>query len=786
MKRSRAILVGLLASSISMAQKGPIDPSIAPHFELRPDLVGQVEFLGETVPLRDFVPDPNRKVVVTRTEDEEDERRGPDFIRKRGDRHALPLGEDPVWQKVIGSRAGHGLDITQDGFSYTSVAPGDPCADVGPNHVIAMINQGSGSYFRVYDKLGAPQVANTDFDSYMSTSAGNGDPIVLYDSQADRWLMSEFAASGNHLIVAVSSTANPLGTWYKYNFTTSQFPDYPKYAVWGNMYVVTSNESTNAIYALDRTKMLAGQALTTFQRFTAPHYGTISFQSATPVTLDNGAAPPAGAPAMFMRHADDAWSGVGAGNDRLEIWRMTVDFTTPANSVVAGPDYLPVQSFDSSVGGYSCFCGVTQQGSTNTLDPIREVVMNRAQYRNMGAYETIVCSHVVDVGSDRAGVRWYELRRTGGIANLWTVYQQGTYAPADGLNRWISGIAINAAGDIGLSYNVSGPNVFPGIRYTGRSASDPLGQMTVAETSIVAGAAAQAASPSSTRWGDYGSLDSDPVDGSFWGSHCYMPTTSWRTRLYKFSFAPQNSVVAAKVFLEGPYDTGTGLMGDGLRSASLLPNTQPFTALGYSFLGSPGAGGTVAASVFTTTGNNAIVDWVVLELRNSTTPSTVVASCAALLQRDGDVVALDGTSPVTFTQGPGSYYVAVRHRNHLGVMTSSAVALSGSATTVDFTTLALSTYGTEARTTVGSVQALWTGDVSFNKEVKYTGTANDRDPILVAVGSTTPNNSVSGYLMEDTNLDGVVKYTGSGNDRDRILVTVGSTTPNSTRLEQLP
>ena len=119
-------------------------------------------------------------------------------------------------------------------------------------------------------------------------------------------------------------------------------------------------------------------------------------------------------------------------------------------------------------------------------------------------------------------------------------------------------------------------------------------------------------------------------------------------------------------------------------------------------------------------------------------------------------------------------------------MTASAVSLPGSAVTVDFTTVATATYGTEARITAGSVQALWTGDVSFNKEVKYTGSGNDRDPILVRVGSTTPNNTVPGYFIEDTNLNGVVSYTGSANDRDKILVNVGSTTPNSTRLEQIP
>ena len=193
--------------------------------------------------------------------------------------------------------------------------------------------------------------------------------------------------------------------------------------------------------------------------------------------------------------------------------------------------------------------------------------------------------------------------------------------------------------------------------------------------------------------------------------------------------------------------------------------------------------------MLTVTGTNAIVDWVIVELRTTASPATVLASCAALVQADGDVVALNGTSPVSITVAAGTYHVAVRHRNHLGVMTLAGVALSSSATTVDFTSGATNTYGTGARKSVTGTfptQALWSGDVTFNHELKYTGTNNDRDPILVTVGSTTPNNTVNAYSTRDVNLDGVVKYTGSGNDRDPILVNVGSTTPNSTRLEQLP
>jgi hypothetical protein len=157
-----------------------------------------------------------------------------------------------------------------------------------------------------------------------------------------------------------------------------------------------------------------------------------------------------------------------------------------------------------------------------------------------------------------------------------------------------------------------------------------------------------------------------------------------------------------------------------------------------------------------------------------------------LVQRDGDVVDLDGISPLRMTMPIGNYHVAVRHRNHLAAMTNSPVALNRIPATIDLRAPLTPTWGSEARKLVGNTMLLWSGNTVLDNSVKYTGSQNDRDPILVNVGSTTPNNSVPGYHRDDTNLDGIVKYTGSGNDRDGILVNVGSTTPNNQRVEQLP
>jgi hypothetical protein len=239
--------------------------------------------------------------------------------------------------------------------------------------------------------------------------------------------------------------------------------------------------------------------------------------------------------------------------------------------------------------------------------------------------------------------------------------------------------------------------------------------------------------------------------------------------------------------LDGALPGGT-LMNDGLRTAGVLPSSEPYSALGYAYVGSsPGA--PLAPALLSVTGNNAIVDWVVAELRNPASPSTIVYSKAALLQRDGDVIDTDGDPYINFPVAVGNYHVALRHRHHLGVMTSTSRSLSlnsGSAM-VDFFNSSWGVYGTNARVQRGSVYCLWAGDVTFDGTVKYVGNGNDRDPILIAIGGSTPTNTVSNvYSPLDVNMDGVIKYIGANNDRDPILTTVGGSTPTNTRTAQLP
>lgn len=248
--------------------------------------------------------------------------------------------------------------------------------------------------------------------------------------------------------------------------------------------------------------------------------------------------------------------------------------------------------------------------------------------------------------------------------------------------------------------------------------------------------------------------------------------------------APANAKLDLKVFLSGPLDINNQLMDDALRQQDLLPLSEPYTNLGYNFV--QGGDETAPASVFSTSGNNAIVDWVVVELRDKNNSSSVVESRSGLLQRDGDVVDVDGFSSLEFQSAVDDYYVAVRHRRHLGAMALNTVYLDNNGPTVDFRFGATPTYGAEALRQANGTYALWNGDVDFNGNVKYTGADNDRDPILDAIGGNVPTNILVGSHQQDLNMDGLVKYTGLHNDRDIVLQTIGGAIPTAVRVEQLP
>lgn len=244
--------------------------------------------------------------------------------------------------------------------------------------------------------------------------------------------------------------------------------------------------------------------------------------------------------------------------------------------------------------------------------------------------------------------------------------------------------------------------------------------------------------------------------------------------------------VSLKAFLQGAY-TASSLMTDSLRTKSLLPAANPYPGLGFTPVNNP-VPETAKAGVLDSTNSKAITDWVWVELRNASNPAQVVGTRAALLRRDGTVVDMDGASPVYFNAvTEGGYYAALRHRNHLGVMTANAVALNKTtATLIDFTNPATPTYGTDAQNNLNGVTVLWAGDADGDKKVRYNGAANDKNVVLAKVGLATANAILTLYDRTDTNLDGRIRYNGAANDKNIILSAVGLATPNRVITEQIP
>ncbi|MCD4731077.1 MAG: hypothetical protein K8R74_10775, partial [Bacteroidales bacterium] len=232
-----------------------------------------------------------------------------------------------------------------------------------------------------------------------------------------------------------------------------------------------------------------------------------TFNCVLPSDCD-GAFPAYGTPNYFWAIGDDAWDAYSY--DRLLVWEFHVDWITPANSTWTGPTAIATAAFDATFNGWAVH-EITQPGTSQEVDCIPWILMFRPQFRNFGSYWSLVCNHSVDVdATNHAGVRWYELRKSGGG---WYIRQQNTYAP-DGDNRWMGSVAMNAAGDIALGYSVSSTTTYPSIRFTGRLADDPLHSMTFTESNIWTGTHSQT---DNGRWGDYSMMSVDPVnDHSFW------------------------------------------------------------------------------------------------------------------------------------------------------------------------------------------------------------------------------------------------------------------------------
>lgn len=458
---------------------------------------------------------------------------------------ALPKGADPARQAVMGSRdASTGPLVNFDGQTSPYFPP-DCNGTAGPNHFMQTIN----TVYAIYDKTGnlvaGPTPLNQLFGSVPGANRNDGDPIILYDEAADRWLVTEFSipySGTNYVLMAVSTTNDPTGTWHQYSFPVASLPDYPKYSVWRDGYYMGDNNgSGNDIYVFEREQMLVG-GTAQMVGFNNPWRPTSvdGFMCVPPVDND-GTLAPEGTPGLYIAFNDDA---LGGGTDQLWLYELTVDWTNTAASGFVRTQQIEVEPFSSDFG--NDWNNIEQKGVSQRVDAIPQVIMNVPQYRNFGSYQTIVCCHTVNVNGVRhAGIRWYELRKTTG---QWEVRQQGTYAP-DVLSRWMGSIMLNGSGEIGLAYSVSATTEYPGIRYCGQSAGAfAAGNSTLdlQEDTIIVGSNSQTGA---NRWGDYAQVSVDPSDDkTFWFTTQYIGQGNARkTRIasFKYDFAPFAQTVQA-------------------------------------------------------------------------------------------------------------------------------------------------------------------------------------------------------------------------------------------------
>lgn len=538
---------------------------------LSPDIIGVGQYHGLSQPLRDLpalTADEYEKMEIDAMKPRNEEMRERFYPFAET---ALPKGDDPAWQVKMGTSPAPKAPIVSFDGQTSPYYPPDANGTAGPNHYMQTINSVYAIYSKTGTLLAGPTNLNLLFGNVTGATCNDGDPIVLYDEQADRWLVVEFSICGSndYMLFAVSQTNDPTGSWHRYSFDVDDMPDYEKIGIWQDGYYMGTNNSgagKKDIYVFERSKMLLGQTAQMVGFDNAWRPTTIDGFMCVPPVDNDGAFAPAGSPGLFITINDDAIAG---GSDQLWIYELAVNWSSPASSTFVRAQQLAVPAFDSNFGAN--WDNIKQPGTTRELDAIPQVVMNAPQYRNFGSYQTLVCCHTVDVdNTDHAGVRWYELRKTTGT---WSVRQSGTYAP-DAHSRWMGSIRLNGQSEIGLGYSVSSTSVYPGIRYTGQTAAAYAagnGTLDLAEQTILTGTYSQTAY---NRWGDYSGLSVDPSDDrTFWYTNQYIGTSSARkTRIASFQVG--SAPATPDLVVQSPAANPVSLLAGASTTASCSVSNQ--------------------------------------------------------------------------------------------------------------------------------------------------------------------------------------------------------------------
>jgi hypothetical protein len=429
---------------------------------------------------------------------------------------------DPVVQTSNGDRtASNGPIVNFDGQISNDVPP-DPDGAVGPNHFVQAIN----TAYTVYNKTGTLLAGPVDLTNLFPGTNDDGDPIVLYDKFADRWFISEFQTTNTpyQLMVAISKTNDPTGAYYTYRFNVgsnfnNDYPDYPKFSIWTDGYYATAQFGVQRIIVLERNRMLAGSAssgMIVANLPASPSFGANNSLYTAPKTFDcDGVLPPYGTP-NYLTFFENINSG-GASNT-IVLYKIATDTSTKVITVTKS-DSMATAPFNAYFSGGN-LTDISMPGSPESLDALDGTFNFRVPFMKFVGYNSVVLCNTVNTGNMVAGIRWYELRQNDTTLQ-WSIHQQGTYAPAGPVSRWNGSICMNNNGDISLAYSVSDSiSTYPGIRYTGRLSSDPLGTMTLTEQTAIAGTSSYLGVGG--RCGDYSQTTLDPTDGmTFWHTNEY-------------------------------------------------------------------------------------------------------------------------------------------------------------------------------------------------------------------------------------------------------------------------
>lgn len=556
----------------------------------------------------------------------------------------------------------HALTVPQTNFEGLSsldnaanpaiggfIFPPDTVGDVGPNHYV----QATNLLFRVFTKAGAPLTPTQPISALFTAMGGrcattdNGDPIVLYDSFADRWIVTQFVVDGAAPLgqcFAISQTPDPTGAYYTYDFVypVNKFNDYPKFGVWPDGYYFTVNQFTLpgvapfrgvGVGAFDRAKVLAGDP-TASQIFFDLESSFPFAASLLPSDADGLVPPPANAPNIMSYFAANEFGD--PEGDALVFFAFDADFAVPANSTFTPQGFVPVAAFNPlTPPGLDDIEQPAPAAANAALDAVGDRLMHRLQYRRIGAEEVLAVNHTVNAGTGttlatyRAGVRYYELRRMTGNIGLFAIRNQQTYAPGtDTHERWMASAATDNQGNLALGYSIVDGSLatplFPGIRYTGRTVNAAANTLDQTEQTLQAGSGVQ--TNAGSRWGDYSSLNVDPNDDcTFFYTQEYYQTTdppefpllppfgvNWQTRIGSFRFtectAPPKGTLIVNVTdcdngqpIEGAAITidnnlyGT-VLANGSFSTQLTPGTYTVT------ISAPNSTGSVTRTVTITNG----------------------------------------------------------------------------------------------------------------------------------------------------------------------------------------